>query len=111
MSHPETSFPLGVDAETWAFLCTDRLVPQSQAHGGVCNARRVDGSWVRGVVWAACALLADEFDNGRELEAAVEETFKRTRNEPPVFVERGEYDPEALAAAHRAEAQGEQLAL
>lgn len=108
MSRLETSSPLGVDAETWAFLCTDRLVPQTPYRGGVCCCRRVDGSWVRAVVWAACALLAPEFVHDRALEAAVEETFKACRHE----VRLGDgFDPEALARAYRQEAHGEQLAL
>lgn len=112
MSRLETSLPLGVDADTWAFLCTDRLVPQTPYRGGVCSVRRVDGSWVRGCVWAACAILVgDGFTHDLALEAEVEETFTEWRHEPPVKVRDGEYDPEALAAKHRELAQGEQLAL
>lgn len=111
MSRPSMSYPLGVDAETWAFLCTDRLVPQTPYRGGACSCRRVDGSWVRAVVWAACALLDGDFENGRELELEVEETFELVGHEPPVRVTRGGYNPVALAESHRARHQGEQLAL
>lgn len=112
MSRRGTSSPLGADAETWAKLCTDRLLPQSPASGGVANARRPDGSWVRGCVYAACAILkGDGFVHDVALEAEVEETFRLERHVPPVLVGRGEYDPEALAAAHRERCHGEQLAL
>lgn len=101
-----------VDPETWGRLCSARLVPQAPYSGGVADGRRGDGSWVRGVVWAACEILEEDgFAHDRALEAEVEETFKAYGRQSPIRLSRDAYCPEALAGKHRDLCQGEQLAL
>lgn len=80
---------------------------------GSTNARRPDGSWVRGCVWAACEALERRglFEHTRQLEQEVEETFQGERLQPPVKRGHGVFDPEALADAHAERTTGEQLGL
>lgn len=93
---------------------SDHLMPLgARYNGGQMNARRADGSCVRGVVWGACQLLEGRglFAHDRQLEEEVEATFGRARLVPPVRIARGRFDPAALADAHAAEKAGEQLGL